>query len=87
MKEKYVPERKCISCRKIAAKTEFFRIVKTKDGIFADKENRLEGRGAYICKNETCISDMENKNAVARTFKMKVTPQQYKNLTEELKNI
>lgn len=87
MKEKYIPTRKCISCQLKTEKNKLIRIAKTDDGFISDPQNIIKGRGAYVCKNDKCISELEKRNAVARAFKQKVTLEQYKKLTEELKNL
>ncbi len=57
MKQKKIPERKCIACQKHFPKKELFRIVKTKDEeIFYDPTGKANGRGYYICGTEACVN-------------------------------
>ena len=50
------PERTCVACRKKNDKTELIRFVKTPDGhITPDIRCRMNGRGAYVCRDEKCI--------------------------------
>ena len=87
MEIKYIPTRKCISCQKKGSKYELIRIVKTSDGFSPDPKNILEGRGAYVCKNDECILNLEKKSALARAFKRKVLHEEYEKLTQEIKKI
>lgn len=55
----HIPERTCIVCRKKNAKATFFRLYKLEDGSFgADIEQTLEGRGMYVCKTDSCLSQL-----------------------------
>ena len=46
------PERTCIACRTKGDKSLFIKVVLNKNGeAFVERAAKLEGRGAYICKN------------------------------------
>lgn len=77
------PERTCIACRTKGTKENFLKIVKNKNGAFMiEREVRLDGRGAYICKNDECIEKCKKTKALNRVFKTVVPAEIY----EELKN-
>ena len=65
----YVPSRKCIACRKVLPKPQLLRVVLTQDGLTADPEGKLQGRGCYVCRNASCIGTAIEKNFFARSFK------------------
>ncbi len=70
---KKIPLRMCCVCRQSKEKKELIRIVKNKDGdIFADFTGKAAGRGAYICKEGSCASEVEKKKALERAFKTSV---------------
>ena len=49
------PERTCIACRTKGDKSLFIKVVMNKSGeVFVERAAKLEGRGAYICKNIDC---------------------------------
>lgn len=58
MSEKKTPIRMCCVCRKYFPKTELFRVVKTPDGtiLLDDEKGKTNGRGAYICRSDECVS-------------------------------
>ena len=87
MKNKYIPTRKCVCCQQKGSKYELIRIVETADGFSPDFKNILPGRGAYICKKDECILNMEKRNVLSRAFKKKVSHEEYEKLTEEIKKI
>ena len=56
MKQRKIPQRKCIVCGENKDKNDLIRIVKNKEeGIILDPTGKKNGRGAYICKEEKCI--------------------------------
>lgn len=66
------PERMCLACRARKEKNEFFRIVRTESGVILDETGRSTGRGAYLCKNETCIEDAFQKSKIRFHLKTEV---------------
>lgn len=69
------PLRQCIGCREMKPKQELTRVVKTTQGeIFVDDEGKVDGRGAYICKdnNTECKKRAEKTKAFGRAFKTSV---------------
>ena len=71
-------QRKCMACNAIRNKYELIRIVKTKQGeILIDKYGKLDGRGAYICKNEECLNRIIKSNKIGRTFNINVDKKIY----------
>lgn len=80
MPAKHVPQRTCIACRKVRPKWELVRIVLTPQGMVEiDPRGKRSGRGAYLCKNQSCweIGLMrDRKNRLAHTLKMELSPEQ-----------
>lgn len=68
----YQPERMCAACRKKRAKSELLRIVLSKDTAVCDPEQRLPGRGVYVCKNSLCAELLRKKKALSRSFKRNI---------------
>ena len=53
-------------------KQSLLRIAKDSDGNFLiDKNKRLEGRGAYICKSPGCLSKALKSQGIERSFGQK----------------
>mgnify|MGYP002801093301 CR=1 FL=1 len=77
--------RMCIACREMKDKRQLVRIVKNKDNeIFIDSTGKKNGRGAYICKNETCISKMQKQKLLNKTFKTNVSDEIYSQIKEQI---
>lgn len=68
----HIPERMCIACRSMKPKKELIRIVKNGGNVALDISQKLEGRGAYICKEKECISAAKKRRALSKHFKMAV---------------
>ena len=87
MSAKKLPMRMCIGCREMKPKKELIRVVKTAENdIKLDFTGKLNGRGAYICKDIACLSKAKKLNAIARAFDMSVSADIYAQLESELKN-
>ena len=63
--------RRCVSCRKLAHKSEFWRIVR----IHPDKKIHLDqgmGRSAYLCPKQECLIKARQKKLLERSLRTKV---------------
>ena len=78
------PQRTCIVCRKKGEKENFLKIVRNKDGTIAiETDKKLNGRGAYVCKNIECAKKCQKTKALNRVFKTEI-PQ---NIYEDIANV
>ena len=81
MKQRKIPQRKCIVCGSLKDKGDLLRIVKNKEeGILIDESGKLNGRGAYVCKDESCIKGLKKSNKLNQAFKMKIDDEIYEEL-------
>ena len=75
------PERTCISCRKKGDKSLFIKVVLNKNGDIAiERDSKLDGRGAYICKDEKCLLACKSKKALNRVFKTAIPENIYEGI-------
>ena len=80
-KMKNIPQRTCIGCRQKKDKTGLIRIVCNKEGeISVDKNEKKQGRGAYICDNKECLEKAIKSKGLERAFKRKIEEEVYNNL-------
>jgi len=75
--------RRCISCRRVAPKEEFWRIVRVHPWRTIQLDQGM-GRSAYICPCESCLKTAQHKNRLGRALKAKVPKQIYDQLWEQL---
>ncbi|MBO7364653.1 MAG: YlxR family protein [Lachnospiraceae bacterium] len=83
MTERKVPLRQCLACREKKDKRTLLRIVRAEDGIHVDPTGRKNGRGAYVCRNITCMETAVKKHLLDKSFGMQVPPETYGVLKEE----
>ncbi len=80
-KTRKIPQRKCIVCGELKDKGDLLRIVKNKEeGILIDETGKVNGRGAYVCKDDTCIKGLRKSNKLNQAFKMKIDDDIYEEL-------
>ena len=75
--------RRCISCRKVGLKEEFWRIVR----VFPSRQVQLDwgmGRSAYICQNPNCLQAAEKKNRLGRALRASVPDMVYHTLRQRV---
>lgn len=71
--------RRCISCRKIAPKELFWRVIR----VYPSGQIQLDqgmGRSAYICPQSDCLQKAKTKNRLGRFLKAKIPEHIYQYL-------
>lgn len=69
-----VPQRTCVACRRIKAKKELVRLVRTRGGdIEIDVAGKKEGRGAYICPELECWEKALKGKQLEHTLRCNLT--------------
>jgi uncharacterized protein len=77
--------RRCVSCRIVAPKSQFWRIVR----CHPDRIVRLDqgmGRSVYLCPNLTCLKSAQKKDRLSRSLKTKVDAAVYHQLEARLES-
>lgn len=75
--------RRCVSCRKVGHKQDFWRIVR----IYPSGQLQLDqgmGRSAYLCTQESCLVAARKKNRLGRALKASVPEELYQILVQRL---
>lgn len=81
-----IPMRKCTGCGEMKPKKELVRVVKNKDGeISLDLTGKKAGRGAYICKELSCLQSARKNRGLERAFSCKIPEEIYDGMEQELK--
>lgn len=84
-KNKKEPLRRCVGCNEMKEKHSLLRIVairqkeseEKQQTFVVDHTHKLNGRGAYICKNETCIQKAIKLRGFDRSYKRSVPSKLY----------
>lgn len=75
--------RRCLSCRKVAPKNAFWRIVR----VYPSRQVQLDegmGRSAYLCPQTSCLTMAQKKNRLGRTLRASVPEALYETLWQRL---
>lgn len=75
--------RRCISCRKVAPKDFFWRVVR----LYPLNRVQLDcgmGRSAYLCPQKSCLLSAQRKNRLGRSLKADVPSEIFYQLEQRL---
>jgi uncharacterized protein len=75
--------RRCVSCRRVADRTEFWRVVANHPSQTVQIDMGM-GRSAYLCPQETCLVAAQKKNRLGRALKAAVSEEIYQQLASRL---
>lgn len=76
-KDRKVPQRSCVACRRVRPKREMKRVVRTPTGqVVVDPSGKQSGRGAYVCPTSACLSQALQRNLFERALEITLSPEQ-----------
>jgi predicted RNA-binding protein YlxR (DUF448 family) len=79
------PERRCTGCGEHFPKHELIRVLRTPEGeIVLDFTGKKSGRGAYICKNPSCLKKAKKGRRLESSLECPIPEEVYMKLEEEL---
>lgn len=85
---KKIPLRQCIGCGEMKGKKDMMRVLRTTEGhICLDVTGKMNGRGAYVCKNGDCLKLARKNKGLERSFKMSIPGEVYDTLEKEFENL
>ena len=83
--QKKIPMRQCMGCRERKAKKEMIRVVRTTEGtVTLDFSGKLNGRGAYVCPDMTCLKKAMKSKALDRCLEVAIPEDVYARLEREM---
>lgn len=85
MKEKKIPERRCVGCGISFPKKDLIRVVRLPDGgAELDPTGKKAGRGAYICRSAECLKKARKAKRLERNFEVTISDEVYEELERGL---
>ncbi len=88
MKPKKIPLRMCVGCRESKPKRELIRVVRAPDGSLSmDPTGKKPGRGAYVCRQESCLMRAIKQKQMERQLEVRMTEEVAQALQQELANL
>ena len=84
-KKKKIPERQCLGCNGHFPKAQLLRVVRGPDGtVSLDFTGKKSGRGAYVCKNVTCLKKAQKTRRLSRNLECEIPDEVMAALEAEL---
>ena len=75
----------CLGCQEMKPKKELLRIVKTPDGVLEfDPTSKKNGRGAYICSLQDCLTKALKYKRFEKNFGIKLTDETLSDLERQM---
>ena len=88
MKPKKIPMRMCVGCREMKPKRELIRVVRGPDGtVSMDPVGKKPGRGAYVCRQQACLTRAIRQKQLERQLEVQLTPEVSEALQHELQHL
>ena len=82
-----VPLRQCVGCGEMKEKKNMIRVVKTPEDTFClDDKGKMNGRGAYICRDVQCLKKAVKSHGLERSFHTSISSEVYDALIKEFDN-
>ena len=83
--QKKIPQRQCMGCRERKDKRAMIRVVRCTDGeVRLDFSGKLNGRGAYVCPDKTCLQKARKTKALERALETPIPEEVYDRLEKEM---
>src|SRR5215470_5505407 len=74
VRQKHIPQRTCVVCRETSAKRTLIRLVRTADeGVQIDPTGKRNGRGAYLCSQQSCWQRAIDSDVLAKALRTELT--------------
>ena len=84
--EKKIPMRSCVVTREKLPKKELIRVVRTVDGtVVVDETGRINGRGAYLKKDEAVFAKAKQSKVLDRVLEVEVPDSIFDDLMNTIK--
>jgi hypothetical protein len=85
IRKRKIPLRMCAGCGEMKPKKEMVRVVRSPQGeILLDLTGKKPGRGAYVCRNPSCLKAARKARRLEKAFSCKIPEEIYDRLEEEL---
>lgn len=82
-RRKHVPQRTCVVCRTVRPRRDLVRVVRTPEGaVMLDEKGKRSGRGAYLCRQRSCLEAALQQRQLERALKVPLTAETKSELRE-----
>ena len=85
MKTRKIPMRMCVGGREMKEKRQLLRIVKSPENVISfDRVGKAPGRGAYVCRDQECLTKAVKQKQLERALETKIEEAVFSQLMEEI---
>ena len=85
VREKKEVLRRCVGCGCMMDRKELIRVIRDKEGkVLIDETQKLNGRGAYLCRSRSCLETAMKRRSLDRTLKCSVGQDLYGLIREKI---
>ena len=87
-RQKKIPMRQCLGCNQHIPKQQLLRVVRSPEGeVSLDFTGKKSGRGAYICKNLTCLKKVRKSRRLEHNLSCGISDEVYDRMEAELSSM
>lgn len=80
-----IPERMCLGCRQMYRRDQLIRLVRTPAGeICLDESQKMPGRGAYLCRNSSCLKRIKKGRSLEKALRSKCAEEIFQQLEQQI---
>ena len=80
-------ERRCVACRNSSCQDDMLRLARVSGVYQFDENQKMGGRGAYVCKNKDCMALTLKKRLFNKAFKCNLPQEVYLKLEEIMSSL
>lgn len=86
MKPRKIPVRKCVACGEQFPKKELLRVVlHPEEGVVVDPSGKKNGRGAYLCRKESCVQLAKKARKLQHALKTTIEDDVYEEIMDNIR--
>ena len=84
-RQKHVPQRTCVACRKKIDKRQLTRLVNSaEEGLIVDPSGKRNGRGTYLCDDPACWEKAMKTRLLDQALRAEISSAEKERLTAYL---
>ena len=84
-RQKHVPQRTCVACRKKIDKRQLTRLVNSaEEGLIVDPSGKRNGRGTYLCDDPACWEKAMKTRLLDQALRAEISSAEKEQLTAYL---
>ncbi len=80
--------RRCVGCGEMKEKKDLIRVVRGMDGVISiDLTQKVNGRGAYVCRSRSCLELAVKRRGLERTLRCSIERHAAEQILEQIEAV